>query len=134
MTVYAEGESMDVSWKSFAEPDPESDLLGVVGEIRPVRYRTIPRVLRATRGIESQLADSEGLVGYTLRARILRRRFWAVSVWEGEESLREFVANEPHVDTMTSLKDALETSQFHRFDVRGEDVPVGIDDAIARAR
>lgn len=123
---------MDFSWQSFVAPEPESDLLGVIGEIRPFRYRTIPRVMLSTRRIESQLADADGLVGYALRAEFLRRRFWAVSVWDGEESLQAFVTDEPHVDIMAGLKEAMETSRFQRFDVTGEEVPVAIDEAIAR--
>lgn len=125
---------MDLPWQPFTDPDPESDLLGVVGEIRPFRYRTVPRVLQMTRRVESQLATSNGLVGYGLRAKFVRRRFWAVSVWESEESLREFVATRPHVEIMVALKPAMETSQFDTFDVKGEEVPIAIDEAIARVK
>jgi heme-degrading monooxygenase HmoA len=124
---------MEFEWKSFGDPDPETELLGVVGEIRPARYRTVPRVLQSTRRIESQLADSDGLVGYSLRASFLSRRFWAVSVWEGEKSLQNFVTTEPHAEIMAALKGGMETSRFDRFAVRGEEVPIGVDDAIARA-
>ena len=125
---------MDFAWRSFVVPDPDSDLVGVVGEIRPYRYRTVPRVLRSTRRIESQLADSNGLVGYTLRARFYSRRFWAVSVWESEESLQKFVATKPHVEIMAALKEELEASQFDQFAVKGKEVPIGIDEAITRAK
>lgn len=75
---------MDFAWKSSIDPDPDADLRGVIGELRPLRYRTVPRVLRNTRRIESQLAGSNGLVGYALRANFFHRRFWAVAVWKDE--------------------------------------------------
>lgn len=125
---------MDFSWKSFSTPQSESDLLGVIGEIRPFRYRTIPRILQSTRQIESQLADSDGLIGYTLRAEFLRRRFWAVSVWNGLDSLRNFVATNPHAEVRSTLKPGMEQSRFVTFDVTGEDVPLSVDEAQARIR
>lgn len=123
---------MDFSWQAFVEPEPESELRGVVGELRPSRYRTVPRVLQNTRRIESQLADSNRLVGYALRANFFRRRFWAVAVWEDEESLQKFVTSKPHVEIMAALKGEMEMSRFNRFDVVGEEVPMEIDEAIER--
>lgn len=123
---------MDIAWKPFTEPDPESDLLGVVGKIRPDRYRTVPRILLSTRRIEAQLADSHGLIGYTLRAEVLRRRFWAVSVWDGAESLRNFVETNPHAEIRAALKPALEVGRFRTFEVTSDEVPISVDEAIAR--
>ena len=125
---------MEFPWQPFMTPEPDSELLGVVGEIRPYRYRTVPRIIQATRRIETQLADSDGLIGYALRAEVLRRRFWAVSVWEDEESLQNFVTKNPHVEVMATLKGEMETSRFDRFDVNGNEVPVAIDKAIARVK
>lgn len=124
---------MELSWNSFIDPDPESELLGVVGELRPVRYRTVPWILQSSRQIESQLAESNGLIGYTLRAELFRRRFGAVAVWESEESLQNFVANKPHVAVMTAFQGKMEVSRFDTFDVIGEEVPLEFDEAIARA-
>lgn len=87
--------SMVVSWKSFSTLDPGSELIGVIGEIRPFRYRTIPQIMQSTLRIEAQLADSDGLVGYISRAEYFRRRFWVVSVWDEAESLRNIVETPP---------------------------------------
>lgn len=123
---------MEFSWKSFVDSEPESELVGVVGELRPLRYRTIPRVMRLTRRIETQLGESDGLVGYALRAEFIRRRFRAVAVWEGEESLQDFVASDPHAEIRATLREEMEESRFETFDVEWAEVPVGIDEAIAR--
>lgn len=124
---------MDFAWKSFIDPNPDANLRGVVGELRPSRYRTVPRVLRNTRRIESQLAESDGLVGYALRANFLRRRFCALAVWEDEESLQTFVTATPHAEVMAAFEEEMEVSRFDRFEVSGGEVPLGIDEAIARA-
>lgn len=114
------------------DPDPESELLGVVGELRPLRYRTVPRILRSTGQIESQLAHSNGLIGYAFRAELFRRRFGVVAVWEGEESLQNFVTNKPHVEIMATFQGEMEVSRFDTFDVIGEEVPLEFDEALAR--
>lgn len=125
---------MDFSWKSFSTPDPGSEYLGVIGEIRPFRYRTVPRIMQSTRRIESQLAGSDGLVGYTLRAEFIHRRFWAVSVWDEAESLRNFVDTTPHAEIKAALEPEMETSRFTTFDVTDEDIPLSVDAAKARVR
>jgi len=88
--------------------------------------------MQSTRRIESQLAESNGLVGYALRAKFFRRRFWAVAVWENEDSLRNFVESSPHARIRAALKDEMEESWFETFDVESEEVPIEIDEAIAR--
>jgi heme-degrading monooxygenase HmoA len=121
---------MDFDWQSFVVPDPESELQGVVGHLQPSRYRTVPRVLWNTRHIEAQLAESEGLVGYALRAKLFKKKFWAVAVWESDESLEQFVETNPHAEIRRALKREMEESWFKRFDVSGEAVPLNVDKAL----
>jgi heme-degrading monooxygenase HmoA len=123
---------MDFAWKSFVDPDPEAELQGVVGYLHPSRYRTVPRVLRHTRKIEAQLAESSGLVGYALRAKLAQKKFWAVAAWESDESLQNFVESNPHAEIRTALKREMKESWFQRFDVSGEEVPLNVDEALKR--
>ena len=121
---------MDFSWQSFDDPDPKSELQGVVGHLHPSGYRTVPRVLWHTRQIETQLAESAGLVGYALRAKVGQKKFWAVAVWESDASLQRFVESEPHAGIKVALKREMEESWFKRFDVSGAEVPIDIDEAL----
>ena len=123
---------MDFAWNSFSEPDPESELQGVVGHLHPSGYRTVPRVLWHTRGIESQLAESVGLVGYALRAELHKKKFWAVAAWESDESLQEFVESDPHAGIRVALERVMEESWFERFDVSGREIPLSVDEALER--
>jgi hypothetical protein len=123
---------MEFDWQSFVEPDPESELRGVVGYLHPSQYRTVPRVLWHTRKIEAQLAESGGLVGYALRAKLAQKKFWAVAAWEGDEPLQNFVESNPHAEVRMTLKREMKESWFQRFDVSGEEVPLTIDDALDR--
>lgn len=123
---------MDFAWQSFAEPAPESELQGVVGYLNPLGYLTVPRVLWHTRKIEAQLAESVGLVGYALRAKLPQKRFWAVAAWESNESLQQFVRRDPHARIRTALKRERNESWFQRFTLNGEEVPMNIDEALRR--
>lgn len=123
---------MEFAWKSFVEPDPDSELLGVVGHVNPSRYRTVPKVLWNTRKIETQLAESDGLVGYAMRAKLAQKKFWAVAAWENDESLKNYVKSNPHAEIRVTLKEELEESWFKKFDVIGEEVPLSIDEALQR--
>ena len=125
---------MDFAWQSFVEPDPESDLQGVVGYLNPSGYRTVPKVLWYTRKIEAQLAESDGLVGYALRAKLAQKRFWAVAAWESDELLQNYVESNPHAGIRRALKSEMEESWFIRFDVSSEEVPLDIDNALKRVR
>ena len=123
---------MDFAWQSFVEPDSESELQGVVGYLHPLRYRTVPRVLWHTREIEAQLAESGGLVGYALRAKLAQKKFWAVAAWESDGSLQNFVESNPHAEIRMALKREMKEGWFQRFDVSGEEVPLSIDGALKR--
>ena len=123
---------MEFAWQSFGEPDPKSELRGVVGYLHPSRYRTVPRVLWHTREIEAQLAESGGLVGYALRAKLTQKKFWAVAAWESDESLQDFVESNPHAEIRTALKRDMKESWFQTFDVSGEEVPLDVDEALER--
>ena len=123
---------MNFAWQSFAEPTPEAELQGVVGYLNPSGYLTVPRVLWHTRKIEDQLAQSVGLVGYALRAKLPQKRFWAVAAWESDESLQQFVEKDPHARIRKTLKREMNESWFQRFTLNGEEVPMTIDEALMR--
>lgn len=125
---------MDSPWQSFSVPEPDAEFIGLLTELPLSRYRAIPKFLRMTRQIQSQLADSEGLVAYALRTDVPRRKFWTVSIWESEEALRTFVRENPHGEIMVALRDEMGETRFDRFAVSGKEVPPTIDEAFKRAR
>ena len=53
--------------------------------------------------IRRQLADSGGLIGYSMDANVASREFWTLSVWEDEESLMRFVGRNHHGRVMADL-------------------------------
>ena len=87
------------------------------------RSRSIPGFLRETQRIRRQLAKTPGLVGYALKANVLRRRFWTVSAWVDEASLRAFVAAEPHRSVMGRLQGKMGATSFKLEHVAGDALP-----------
>jgi heme-degrading monooxygenase HmoA len=93
----------------------------------------IPRFLRFTRQIQRQLQGSPGLLGYSLLARLWRRQFWTLSVWEDEQALLEFVEAVPHRTVMHALQPDLGETHFLRWAIRGDAFPPSWKAALARA-
>jgi quinol monooxygenase YgiN len=79
------------------------------------------RFFRAVSAIRKQLADVEGLVGYTLRAKPLARDYWTLSVWTDRSALQAFVRTSPHVRLMSSLKPFMGLTKFVQWEITAGD-------------
>lgn len=79
-----------------------------------------------------QLASAQGLLGYSLLARPLSKRFWTLSAWQNEEALRAFVHLPPHQRIMAALTPHMHKTQFIRWMVKGSQLPLQWDDALSR--
>ena len=79
------------------------------------------RFFRGVMAVRRQLASASGLVGYSLRARIGAKRYWTLSVWADEASLREFMRAPPHVDLMTALHPVIGRTRFVQWTITSED-------------
>ena len=64
----------------------------------------MPRFFYYTGRIQSQLKSAPGLIGYSLVAHVLAKRFWTLSVWEDETALERFVRQKPHQQAMITLR------------------------------
>ncbi len=86
-------------------------------------FGAMPKFFRFVFGIRSQLADSEGLIGYSLDAHVLAKEFWTLSVWEVRDSLWRFVQRMPHSQAMQDLLPHMGQTEFFHFEVDGSSVP-----------
>ena len=121
-------------WKTSFQPDPDREYLALLTVLPVKHYRTIPRFLGYTRRIEAQLAETVGLVGYSLRAELLRRRFWTLSVWEDDNALMNFVRTTPHAQVMETLQGHMGVTRFVRWTLKGASVPPDWQGALLRYR
>jgi hypothetical protein len=119
-------------WQSLGDIDPERDYL-VLLSFLPLKHGwRVPWFLIHTRRITAQLRRTRGLIGYSLRARPLRKHFWTLSVWEDEAALRAFVEAGAHAVTMRSMTPHMGGTRFIRWKIEGAGVPPSWDDALRR--
>lgn len=105
----------------------------VLASYLPLRhFRALPGFFRFSAEIRRQLGRTSGLIGYSLDAQLLRRRFWTLSVWEDRDSLRTFVAALPHSRVMTALAPHMGRSRFAEWTVGPEEIPPDWKSAKAR--
>jgi hypothetical protein len=114
----------EIRWKSFAKASPDREYLALISYLPLKRFWMIPKFLIYMRAIQNQLRESRGLIGYSLLAHFLQRRFWTLSVWEDEKALMEFVRNVPHSRVMVALRSHMDKTKFVEWKIKGSAVPV----------
>ena len=119
-------------WRTFGSPDPNGDFAALLSYLPLKSYWRVLAFGIYTAQVVRQLATADGLVGYSLLARPLSKRFWTLSVWKNEEALRAFVQHPPHVHIMTALGLDMGETKFVRWTVRGSQLPLRWDDALRR--
>ena len=119
-------------WVTFRRPDPEREYLVLLSELPLKRLRDLAAFFLYSWRIQGQLQQTPGLLGYSLRTRILRRQFWTLSVWDGEAALQQFVVEPPHSHVMRALREKMGQTHFVRWRLRGADFPPQWEDAFTR--
>jgi hypothetical protein len=118
---------------TFRPPEPDREYLALLTELPLRRFRDLGAFLLHTWRIQGQLRRTPGLMGYSLRARPLRRQFWTLSVWEGDDALRRFVGASPHAQVMAALQGKMGRTRFVRWRLRGADYPPPWPEALAKS-
>ena len=95
-------------------------------------YRRIPHFFFYTVEVVKQMASAEGVLGYSVLAYPLSKRFWTLSAWKDEASARTFVQCPPHVRIMTALTPHMGETKFVRWTVNGSELPLSWEDALSR--
>ena len=121
-------------WKSFGLPEGDKEYRAMLSYLPLNKWRALPKFVRYTYQIRRQLADSEGLIGYSLDANVPGREFWTLSVWQDEESLLRFVQRTPHSRVMMDLLPDMGQTEFLHWDVDGSSIPPNWEDAKRRMR
>lgn len=119
-----------IDWRLAKTPAAEREYLVLLSYLPLARWRGFPRFLNYARVIDRQLRTTQGVIGYSLRAAFLKRRFWTLSVWEDERALMAFVRTAPHVHAMGRLRQFVGSTRFVRWRVRGSEVPPSWEDAM----
>ena len=119
-------------WVTFRQPEPDREYLVLLSELPLKRLRDLGAFLLHTWRIQGQLRRTPGVLGYSLLARIRKRQFWTLSVWEGEATLHQFIVENPHGQVMRALQGKMDQTHFVRWSVRGSAFPPRWRDALTR--
>lgn len=119
-------------WRTVGAPDPNGNYVALLSYLPLKNYLRVLPFFLYTAQVVKQLAAAQGLVGYSLLARPLSKRFWTLSAWTNEEALRAFVQYPPHIKIMTALALHMGKTEFTRWTVKGSELPLKWDDALRR--
>ncbi|HEY2823220.1 MAG TPA: hypothetical protein VGJ06_19410 [Candidatus Acidoferrum sp.] len=124
---------MDIPWKSLAPVEPGREYVVLLSYLPLRRYSKMPLFFRYSGQINRQLRATPGAIGYTMRAKLLSRRFWTLSVWDNDKALMEFVAKVPHGEAMKQIAPYMDKTNFWRWKLPSAEIPPRWDDAMRRA-
>jgi nitrite reductase/ring-hydroxylating ferredoxin subunit len=121
-------------WTSVTDAEGDKEYPALLSHLPLKTFGAMPKFFRFVFGIRRQLAESEGLIGYSLDAHPLAKEFWTLSVWEDRDSLWHFVQKMPHSQAMQNLLPHMKQTEFFHFEVKGSSVPPDWQEARRRMR
>ena len=124
---------MDSPWITFAPADANREYLALLSYL-PLKYRAVPGFLRFSFQIQKQLRGTPGIIGYSLRAKVLSRNFRTLSVWEDQKTLMDFVAKIPHGEAMKAMAPHMGQTKFTQWKVAGSSLPLRWEEAMQRSQ
>ena len=122
----------DIRWTAAGQMEPGREYVVMASHLPLRSITSTPRFFRAVAAIRKQLRGAEGLVGYTLRAKPLARRYWTLSVWTDRSALEAFMRTPPHVGVMGSLKPFMATTKFVQWQITAADGRPSWSEALER--
>lgn len=117
-------------WKSFSRIDADREYVALISFLPLKSFWKVPRFVLYTRAIERQLGHTNGLIGYSLSADLLKKEFLTLSVWEDENTLADFVKSGTHRETMSGLIGHLSEPKFVRWKIPGSKLPPSWQEAV----
>ncbi len=119
-------------WRTFDSPDPNGDFVALLSYLPLKSYWRVPSFSLYAAQVVKQLTSAQGLLGFSVLARPLSKRFWTLSAWKDEAALRAFVQYPPHLRLMAALAPHIDETKFVRWTVKGSQLPLRWDDALRR--
>lgn len=112
------------------EPESDKDYLAVITYLPIKSYLNFSAFFKDVGEIQKQLQKSYGLVGFKLRADILSKKTYTLSVWEDTKSLKKFITSGAHGELMSKPPDYLVVDRkFVTVFIKGRDFPPSRDGA-----
>jgi hypothetical protein len=125
---------MDSPWITFAPADANREYLALLSYLPLNKYSAVPSFFRFSFQVQKQLRATPGVIGYSLRAQVLSRNFWTLSVWENQKTLMEFVAKLPHGEAMRAMAPHMGRTTFTQWKVAGSSLPLSWSETMQRTQ
>lgn len=123
---------MKSRWKWSTSLEPDREYLVLASSIPPMSRRSTWRLFRGASAVRTQLAVTDGVIGFSLLARPVRKQYATLSVWTDEDALTRFAGAHPHNELMRTLGPEMESTRFVRWTIRGAVGRPSWDDALLR--
>jgi hypothetical protein len=111
-------------WTQVGVPDADATYVVMASRLPLRSYTRIPSFIRATSRIRRQLATAEGLMGYSLDAKLLSKTFWTLSAWRDQDALDGFARAEPHRSLISAIRPHMNPTTFVTWTSTGSNIPV----------
>lgn len=121
-----------IPWKAFRRAVSDREFFALLSYLPLKSFWRVPAFGIYTIQVLKQLSSAQGMIGFSLRARPLAKKFWTLSAWESESAMRAFVQSPPHLKIMATLAPHMSSTEFLRWKVRGVDLPLKWEDALER--
>lgn len=112
--------------------EPEVEYLVMASSLPARDYGATPALFRGASATKRQLRQAEGLIGFSMLARPLRKQYGSLSVWRDEAALQAFARTSPHGQLMRELAARMGETTFVRWTITGADGRPSWRDAWAR--
>ncbi len=123
---------MKSPWKQLLPLEPDHEYLVLASLIPPKRRTATWRLFKGSRAVATQLRETEGVVGFSMLARPLRKEYATLSVWLDEAKLKAFATSAPHSRLQDDLAPEMGDTKFVRWTVSGRDGVPSWNEALDR--
>jgi hypothetical protein len=121
-------------WKSIKPMQPDRDYLVLASSIPPRSLASTRALFAGAGAVRKQLARTDGVIGFSLLARPLRKQYATLSVWEDDAALAAFADQTPHRELVTALAPEMAPTKFVRWSTNASEGRPSWSDALRRLR
>ena len=125
---------MKSPWKSLMALEPTREYVVLASSIPPRGMSSTMRLFNGASAVRKQLAATDGVVGFSLLARPVRKQYATLSIWVDEHALAAFSDSNPHRELMAKLAPEMGPTKFLRWTIHGSDGRPSWKEALERLR
>ncbi len=123
---------MKSPWKELHPLQRDHQYVVLASNIPALSRSSTGRLFRGASEVRKQLEQTEGVLGFSLLARPVRKQYATLSVWINEDALTAFAQAKPHRDLVAKLAPEMAPTTFVRWTINGSDGRPSWRDALQR--